>query len=88
MGTEKVIRDHSTIGIVMTTDGSFGEIPRSRYLDAEEKTINTLKQIKKPFVVIVNTVKHIRIFKGKKIFCNMKLVLQEEGKQTDGEAGL
>ena len=57
MGTEKVIRDHSTIGIVMTTDGSFGEIPRSRYLDAEEKTINTLKEIKKPFVVIVNTVK-------------------------------
>ena len=57
IGTEKVIRDHSTIGIVVTTDGSFGEIPRSRYLDAEEKTIEALKQIRKPFIVLVNTTK-------------------------------
>ena len=57
VGTEKVIRDHSTIGIVVTTDGSFGEIPRSQYLEAEEKTIEALKQIRKPFIVIVNTTK-------------------------------
>lgn len=57
IGTEKVIRDHSTIGVVITTDGSFGEIPRSQYLEAEEQTINTLKQITKPFIVLVNTTK-------------------------------
>ena len=57
IGTEKVIRDHSTIGVVITTDGSFGEIPRSQYLEAEEQTINTLKQINKPFIVLVNTTK-------------------------------
>lgn len=57
IGTEKVIRDHSTIGMVITTDGSFGEIPRSQYLEAEEKTIETLKQIRKPFIVLVNTTK-------------------------------
>lgn len=57
IGTEKVIRDHSTIGVVITTDGSFGEIPRSQYLEAEEKTIETLKQIRKPFIVLVNTTK-------------------------------
>ncbi len=55
MGTEKVIQDHSTIGIVITTDGSFGELSRNQYLEAEEKTIHTLKQIKKPFIVLVNT---------------------------------
>lgn len=57
IGTEKVIRDHSTIGIVITTDGSFGEIPRKQYLEAEQKTISALKQIRKPFVVLVNTTK-------------------------------
>lgn len=57
VGTEKVIRDHSTIGLVITTDGSFGEIQRSQYLNAEEMTINALKQIGKPFLVLVNTSK-------------------------------
>ena len=57
IGTEKVIRDHSTIGIVVTTDGSFGEIPRRQYLEAEKQTIEALKQIRKPFVVLVNTTK-------------------------------
>ena len=57
IGTEKVIREHSTIGIVITTDASFGEIVRSQYKDAEEKTINSLKRIRKPFIVIVNTTK-------------------------------
>ncbi len=57
IGTEKVIRDHSTIGIVVTTDGSFGEIPRSQFMDAEQETIDTLKQIGKPFIVLVNSTK-------------------------------
>lgn len=57
IGTEKVIRDHSNIGIVITTDGSFGEIPRESYREAEERTIRELKQIGKPFIVIVNTTK-------------------------------
>ena len=55
-GTGKVIKDHSTIGIVVTTDGSIGEIPRENYLEAEDKTINELKRINKPFIVIVNCV--------------------------------
>ena len=55
IGTEKVICDHSVVGIVVTTDGSFGEIPRNNYVEAEEKTINQLKTLKKPFVVVLNS---------------------------------
>ncbi len=54
-GTRKVIHEHSTIGIVVTTDGSFGEIPREAYLDAEARTIQELKKIGKPFVVLLNS---------------------------------
>ena len=57
IGTRKVIQDHSTIGIVVTTDGSFGELPRSSYAKAEEQTITELKKIGKPFVVLLNTSK-------------------------------
>ena len=57
IGTRKVIRDHSTIGIVITTDGSIGELERENYLQAEEKTIMELKSLMKPFVVLVNSVK-------------------------------
>ena len=57
VGTQKVIKDHSTIGIVITTDASFGELERKRYEEAEEKTIMALKQINKPFIVLVNTAK-------------------------------
>ena len=56
IGTEKVIRDHATIGIVVTTDGSFGEIPRMNYVEAESRIINELKEIGKPFIVILNSV--------------------------------
>ena len=56
IGTEKVIRDHATIGIVVTTDGSFGEIPRMNYIEAESKVINELKEIGKPFIVILNSI--------------------------------
>ena len=55
IGTEKVIRDHSTIGIVITTDGSFGDIPRSGYVEAEKNVISELKEIGKPFIVILNS---------------------------------
>ena len=55
VGTDKVMNDHSTIGLVVTTDGSFGEIPRSNYLEAEERTILAMKQTGKPFLVLVNT---------------------------------
>lgn len=55
IGTDKVITNHSTVGIVVTTDGSFGELPRESYIDAEKKTIEKLKEIGKPFVVLLNT---------------------------------
>lgn len=55
IGTEKVIKDHSTIGIVVTSDGSFNEFKRNDYLDAEEKVINELKSLNKPFIVILNS---------------------------------
>lgn len=57
IGTRKVIQDHSTIGIVVTCDGSFGDIARENYIQAEEQTIRELKKLKKPFVVLLNTVK-------------------------------
>lgn len=57
IGTRKVINDHSTIGIVITCDGSFGDIPRENYLSAEERTIKELKKLKKPFVVLLNSAK-------------------------------
>lgn len=56
IGTEKVIKDHATIGIVVTTDGSFGEISRNSYIEAEEKVVSELKTIGKPFIVILNSV--------------------------------
>lgn len=55
LGTKKVINDHSTIGIVITTDGSFGEIPRNNYMIPEERTIEELKRLGKPFIVLLNT---------------------------------
>ncbi len=57
IGTDKVMNDHSTIGIVVTTDGSFTEIPRSSYIEAEERTINALQHIHKPFLVLLNSQK-------------------------------
>ena len=55
IGTEKVIKDHSTIGIVVTTDGSIGEISRNDYLEAEQRVIDELKEIGKPFIVLLNS---------------------------------
>jgi stage IV sporulation protein A len=55
IGTRKVITEHSTLGMVITTDGSFSEIMREDYVEAEERVIKELKEIKKPFVVILNS---------------------------------
>lgn len=55
VGTKKVINDHSTIGIVVTTDGSFTDLPRESYVEPEEKAIQELKKLRKPFLVLVNS---------------------------------
>lgn len=55
IGTQKVMCEHSTIGLVITTDGSIGEIPRSDYVDAEARIIGELKKINKPFAVLINS---------------------------------
>ena len=55
IGTEKVIKDHATIGIVITTDGSIGEMSRNNYIGAEDKVITELKNINKPFIVVLNS---------------------------------
>ena len=54
IGTRKVISEHSTIGLVVTTDGSISEIPRNEYAEAEKRVIDELKEIKKPFVILLN----------------------------------
>ena len=56
LGTRKVITEHSTIGLVVTTDGSITDIPREEYQEAEERVIRELKEINKPFVVLLNSV--------------------------------
>lgn len=54
IGTKKVITEHSTIGLVITTDGSISDIERDEYKEAEERVINELKEINKPFIVLMN----------------------------------
>lgn len=56
IGTEKVIKEHSTIGIVVTTDGSIGDIPRSEYVEAEKTVIEELNAVGKPYIVLLNSV--------------------------------
>ena len=56
-GTRKVIEEHSSIGLVITCDGSFGEIPRENYIEGEEKTVQELKKTGKPFLILVNSQK-------------------------------
>ncbi|MFA5536119.1 MAG: stage IV sporulation protein A [Bacillota bacterium] len=55
IGTRKVIKDHSTIGIAVFTDGSITDLPRESYLDAEERVIFELKESKKPFIIVLNS---------------------------------
>lgn len=54
VGTQKVIQDHSTIGLVITTDGSISDIPREEYEEAEQRVIDELNSINKPFVILLN----------------------------------
>ena len=54
-GTKKVITEHSTIGILVTTDGTITEIPREDYIEAEERVVRELKELNKPFVIVLNT---------------------------------
>ena len=54
VGTKKVIRDHATIGVVITTDGTIGELPRGSYLEAERATIEEIREIGKPYVIVLN----------------------------------
>ena len=56
IGTEKVIKEHSTIGIVVTTDGSIGDIPRSEYVETEKAVIEELNAVGKPYIVLLNSV--------------------------------
>ena len=56
LGTRKVITDHSTIGIVITTDGTITDIPREKYIEAEERVVAELKELNKPFIIILNSV--------------------------------
>lgn len=55
IGTRKVIADHSTIGVLVTTDGTIGDIPRKSYVEAEKRVVNELKAIGKPFVMVLNS---------------------------------
>ena len=55
LGTEKVIKEHSSIGIVIATDGSIGEFEREDYIESEKRVVNELKEIGKPFIVILNS---------------------------------
>jgi len=56
-GTRKVIEEHSSIGLIITCDGSFGDIPRENYIEGEEKTVQELKKTGKPFLILVNSQK-------------------------------
>ena len=55
IGTKKVIEEHSTIGILVTTDGSITDIPREDYIKAEERVVNELKALNKPFIILLNS---------------------------------
>lgn len=55
IGTRKVVQEHSTLGVVVTTDGSIAEIPRSSYIQAEERVIEELREVGKPFIMILNS---------------------------------
>ena len=55
LGTKKVISEHSTVGIMVTTDGSIGELPRSSYVDAEKRVVSELKALNKPFAILLNS---------------------------------
>ncbi|MBQ4604915.1 MAG: stage IV sporulation protein A, partial [Clostridia bacterium] len=70
IGTQKVISEHSTIGLVVTTDGSISDIPRTEYAEAEKRVIEELQELNKPFVVLLNC-KEPGSFASKKLAAEM-----------------
>lgn len=90
LGTKKVITDHSTVAVVMTTDGSFGDLKREDYIDAEEQTIKDLKACDKPFVICLNTMdsssKHAKeLSESLKNKYNVPVVVINALELTDGD---
>lgn len=73
LGTDKVIREHSTVALVVTTDGSFTDIPREAYVPAEEKVVEELKRAGKPFSVVLNTADPVA-----EQACELKAELEEK----------
>ena len=71
VGTEKVIKDHSSIGIVITTDGSIGELKRKSYIEAEKRVVSELTEIGKPFIVLLNS-KHPNARETKQLSLDLK----------------
>lgn len=71
LGTDKVIKEHSTIGIMVTTDGSVTDIARSNYIEAEEKVVSELKAVGKPFVIVLNSA-HPQANETKKLASSLK----------------
>lgn len=69
IGTRKVIADHSTMGLVITTDGTITDLPREVYVPAEERVVAELKTLGKPFIVLLNSIDP---------FCNQSMLLREE----------
>lgn len=65
IGTQKVINEHSTIGLVVTTDGTIGEIERADYVKAEERVVSELKAINKPFIILLNSIEPNSVEAGK-----------------------
>lgn len=57
IGTDKVMNEHATIGVIVLTDGSFGDLPRNSYIASEEKLMNSIKEVKKPFIVLLNSLR-------------------------------
>src|SRR5690606_38427248 len=55
IGTRKVVQEHSTLGVVVTTDGSIAEIPRESYIAAEERVVEELREVGKPFIMVLNS---------------------------------
>ncbi len=90
IGTKKVITEHSTVGIVITSDGSFGELTRSGYEEAEIKTIQELKQMNKPFLLLLNTqyphsaeAKQLALTLQEKYLCKVLPISCEQLKKED-----
>ena len=62
IGTKKVIQEHSTIGILVTTDGSVTDIPREDYIEAEERVVRELQELNKPFIIVLSLFSSIAFF--------------------------